>query len=385
MNKIYYTQEETATLFTDFFKKVVPNVRKTVLNILPYIMIAIIKSESLVAGDIAKKLKDKFSIIQYDSVIKRIKRFFNNKLFDPYSFYDSIIRHVISSYKKKHPDSRVHIAFDHMYSKDNYTVFMLSMRVGKQGIPLWFRCFEGKDNSDAYLEDVLKDGIKYVSSLFNQPLDLIFLADRWFNSISLLQFIEKLGHTYYIRLKKDIKVLIYDKKEGHNVWKHVGDLFAYKYHSTFIEGILLSSSEYKCNIAISKTDGVSEPWYVVTNGDPKRAIKDYGYRFGGIECLFKNQKSNGFNLERTVNASLKYFTTMYMCAALGVLFLVIIGADYTKNIKCYKDVKIKTHSTYKGIKRRSVSLFNIGLILFNRAYESMKYIRIPFSFILYDV
>ena len=93
-------------------------------------------SESLVPSDIAKVLKDDFSLVQIDSVIKRIKRLFTNKHFDAYSFYDQIIRHVISNYKKKHKDKKVHIIFDHMFSRNNYTVFMITMRIGKQGIPL---------------------------------------------------------------------------------------------------------------------------------------------------------------------------------------------------------------------------------------------------------
>lgn len=45
-----------------------------------------ILSESNVDSDIAKKLKDDFSNIQHDSVIKRIKRFLTNNLFNPYIF-----------------------------------------------------------------------------------------------------------------------------------------------------------------------------------------------------------------------------------------------------------------------------------------------------------
>ena len=90
-----------------------------------------ILSESSVASDIAKNLKDDFSLVQHESVIRRIKRLFKNKLFDPYKFYDN----VISNYKPKHDDKRIHITFDHMFSHDNYTIFMISMRVGKQGIP----------------------------------------------------------------------------------------------------------------------------------------------------------------------------------------------------------------------------------------------------------
>ena len=137
MNKLYNTQEKIAIDFMNFFKDINPNSRKTVLNILPYIIIGSIKAESVVARDIAKNLKEKFSLVQHDSVIKRINRFFKNKLFDPYLFYDKLINHVIKNYKLKHDDKRVHIIFDHMFSKDNYAVFMITMRVGKQGIHLW--------------------------------------------------------------------------------------------------------------------------------------------------------------------------------------------------------------------------------------------------------
>ena len=169
MSKIYNTQEEIATNFKLFIKKCIPNIRKTQLNIIPYIIFGIINSESIVASDIAKNLKDDFSLIQHESVIRRIKRLFNHKLFEPYDFYDKIIRFVISNYKKKHLDKRVHITFDHMFSHNNYTVFMITMRIGKQGIPLWFRCFEGSHSTDAFKESLM------VFHMFHHYLTLLLI------------------------------------------------------------------------------------------------------------------------------------------------------------------------------------------------------------------
>jgi len=345
-----------------------------------------ILSESCVKLDIAKNLKGDFSLVQLPSTVKRISRFFKNKLFNPYHFYDKIIKHVISNYKKKNPyDKRVHIIIDHMFSHDNFTVFMITMRIGKQSIPLWFKCFQGTNDSEAFCEDLLMEGISYVSSLFNKDYDLIFLADRWFNSTSLMQHINNLGHTFIFRLKKNIKILIYDKKEEHKVWKFLSDIPSYQFHSNLLNDVELTLDKYKVNIAISKKDGVQEPWILVTNADPKRAIKDYGYRFGGIECLFKNQKSNGFYLESVCNASLKYFTSMYTMVCFASLFLTILGADFSKNSRCFKNVKINTHTIINGTKKRVMSLFNTGLTLFHIAYNSSRYIRLSFNFILYDI
>lgn len=384
MNKLYNTQNEIASKIQQFLLKIFPDIRKSQLKIIPFILIGMILSESLVASDISKHLKGDFSLVQHDSVIKRIRRFFKNKFFHPYSFYNSIILFVISNYKKKHPDKRVHIVFDHTFSKDNYTIFMISMRIGKQGIPLWFRCFDGKDCPEAFTESLLKDGISYVSKLFGSDFDLIFLADRWFNSISLMQHIDSLGHSFCIRLKGNLKVLVYDKKEGHRIWKWTNELQCFQHHSNWFYDVLLSDKQYSIHLAISKKQNVKEPWIIVTNDEPKKAIKDYGYRFGGIETVFKSQKSNGFYLESTVNASLKYFESMYCMACLGILFLTILGTEYTKNSKCYKNIKITTQVS-KSNKIRILSLFNTGLTLFHRAYESSKYIRLPVRFILYDI
>ena len=59
--------------------------KSTVLSIEGFIrkfFFGIIDSESSVASDIAKKLKDNYSKVKLDSRTKRIKRLFTNKFFD---------------------------------------------------------------------------------------------------------------------------------------------------------------------------------------------------------------------------------------------------------------------------------------------------------------
>ena len=396
MNKLYNTQTEITNKIRKFLKKSIPNLRKTQLNIIPEILFGMISSESVVSSDIAKSLKDEFSFVQLESIKKRIRRFFNNKLFDSESFYNSLITSVLSSYKKKHKDKRIHITFDHMFSHDNYVTLMFTMRIGKQGIPIWFKSFKQeyinkeksleKGKTIAFNESLIIEGIKHVSTLFNDNFDLIFLADRWFNSEKILNTIESLGHTYCIRLKKNIKIFIHDKKEGHKIWKWLSDLPSHKYHAIVHKDIELYDSKYKTNIVISKYLNTKDPWIIVTNKDVEHAVQNYSYRFGSIECVFKNQKSNGLYLEAINNASEKAYNTMYTLACTVVLFLTIIGADYSKNTKCYKTEKIVTHKVYKNKgKIRVMSLFKIGLTLFHRAVNSLKYIRLPINFILYDI
>ena len=261
------------------------------------------------------------------------------------------------------------------------------MKIGKQGIPLLFQCFKGDKEPDAFTDKTICDCIKTISNYFaNTNYKLVFLADRWFNSEAILTTINQLNHTFCIRLKSNIKVKVYDKKEGHYIYKYTSDLAGKKSQGKYYQDVYLyANSTFKANVSISKSDNIDEPWIIVTNDQPNRAIRRYSYRFGAIECIFKNQKSNGFYIEKISNSSLKSFTSMYSLVCFCVLFLTIIGCDYTKNTNCYKNVKIETHKNYKGIKRRIVSLFNVGLILFKRAFNSKVYIRIPFNMILYDI
>ena len=139
-----------------------------------------------------------------------------------------------------------------MFSNNNYVVFMITMRIGKQGIPLWFRCFKYDDFSLASRESLLMEGISYVSSLFDKSYNLIFLADRWFNSVSLMKHIDNLGHIFRIRVKRNIKVLIYDKKEKHDIWKFLKTIKPYKYHSSWYENVGFTDENFIVNLAISQ-------------------------------------------------------------------------------------------------------------------------------------
>ena len=385
MNESYNNFNEMSSKLIKSIKKLVPNIRKNQLKVLVLILIGMIIAESCVASDIAKELKKYFPDIQLDSLIKRIRRFFSNNNFDPYDFYKQFISSILYDFKSKHDDNNIFITFDHMFSKLNYTVLMFTMRVGTFGIPIWFKCFNNVYDNDAFLLETMEDGIKSVSNLFNNTnFNLIFLADRWFGSPKILSIIENLGHFYCIRIKGN--TLVFDEN-GNKV--KAKKLKHHKYHSTIHNDVFITEKRFKTNIVYSQTYGTNDPWLIATNVDTKFAIKFYSYRFGSIEMIFKAQKSNGFYLEKVSNASLESFTTMYTCVCTCLLYLTILGADFSKNRKCYKNVKITTHKSYningKKVKRRVMSLFNVGLTLFKLAFDSLIYIRIPVTFKLYDV
>ena len=306
MRKLYNTFSNLSTNFKNFFNNI-SNLSKPHLNFISNCLIGMIKAESVVSTDIIKKIPvDYFDDSLFSSKEKKFYRFFNNSRFNPYSFYNDIISYIISNFKSK--NNNVYISFDHMFCKDKFTVFLLSLKIGRQGIPLWFRCFEGNNDPDAFSLSLIKDGISYIHNLFdNKNFNLIFLADRWFNFCDIMQHIDSLGHTYCIRTKSNISIHI-DNYEYSDMISSIADIEPFHSKSMYFDSIQITSNKFHTKLAISKTDSHNEPFFILTNGNPRDAIKHYGYRFGSIEFIFKNQKSNGFYLEATRYSQ---FTCLY--------------------------------------------------------------------------
>ncbi len=124
----------------------------------------------------------------------------------------------------------------------------------------------------------------------------------------------------------------------------------YKYHAKSYNEIEFTEGKYITNIVISDSINTDDSWILVANRNSKRAIKDYSYCFGSIKSVFKNQKSNDFYLENTVNCSLGYFKSMWCFACVGVLYLTIIGSNYSKTQDVISILKLKLTSLYAKLK-----------------------------------
>lgn len=382
--KVYYTQDKISSYFKNFFASIF-SLSKPHINLISFIIIGMISAESVVSSDIARKLKDDFSLVLLESVERRFRRFFSSFSSIAYSFYDAFISFIISKFSVKHSDNKIHISFDHMFCKNKFTILLFSLRIGKQGIPIWFRCFKGKHNSQAYSLELIKQGISYCSNLFaDKHYHIIFLADRWFPHVEILSHIESINCFYCIRSKSFFTYSYYNSK-GFLRTSHLRDIKPLKYHSKVLNNVFYTRSMFPTNIVVSNYSNTDEPWFLITNHDTSRAVRNYSYRFGSIECIFKNQKSNGFRLESTNTQKIEHFISLFTIMCVALTWLVIIGADYIKN-KHHYHLKIRdVHKFRDGRTSRIFSLFNLGLIIFNKCYFNYIDFTLKFTFVLYDI
>ncbi len=292
--KAYYTQDKIASGLQHFFKNFSCLSKPFIKNISLFI-IGLISAESVVTSDVSRKIKHEFSYVFLESIERRFRRFFNSFSSIAYSFFDVFISSIISKFCAKHSDNVIHISFDHMYCKNKFTILLFSLRIGKQGIPIWFRCFKGTSDCSAYSHELIKEGISHCANLFsNKDYHIIFLADRAFHYTDILDHIQSIGCFYCIRSKGYITYSYYDSC-GTLITSKLKDIKPFVHKAKYLKNVLYTKKLFPTTIVVSNSSNTDDPWYLLTNDDPTRAVRNYSYRFGSIEFIFKSQKSNRFS------------------------------------------------------------------------------------------
>ncbi len=229
---------------------------------------------------------------------------------------------------------------------------------------------------------LIKEGIKYTYDLFkDKSVKIIYLADRWSTNNELMKYIEDLGAIYCIRVKGNMIIYIYDYGE---MLGKIKEIKGKEKEEQYYKKVLVTKNKYRTSMVVSKKEGHEEIIYVLTNGEVEKGITRYSYRFGSIECIFKNQKSNGFYLESTKVRNIQAFKTLFGLMCVSLLWLTLLGVEYT--IKGNKNkIKIRWSRKRCGETERMFSLFNTGLIYFNLCFNSHNVPKITCRFILYEI
>ena len=220
----------------DFFSQIDFKFSKPQLKVLPHLIMAAINAENITNLDLAKNYIDDSLLTNHSSIEKKIWRFLNNPKFDGIKFFKAVVKKIIKKIGAlKH--NKLVVILDHMYTNDDFVTLMFTLKIGKQSIPIHFINDKDKrsghydinddDRKFLFSQKVIIEAIDYVIDLLsciNAPIT--FLGDRWFCNLALIRHIHKKGHFFCFRAKanSDLKVLIYDKKEKHYIYKKLSEL-----------------------------------------------------------------------------------------------------------------------------------------------------------------
>lgn len=192
-------------------------------------------------------------------------------------------------------------------------VFMVSLVWGTHALPLYWEVLQQRGNSDLKTQKRLLKAV--LPLLQNSPV--LVLGDREFHSPKLAEWLDSRGVKFALRQKKDLHFQVNAEAE----YTVVKDLKIQPGMKQFYRGIKANKGDGlgPFNLALYwkrkyRDKGPKEPWYILTNlPDLKQAIDLYCCRWG-IEQLFKDCKSGGYNLEDTKVNNRRFLALMLLIA-----------------------------------------------------------------------
>jgi hypothetical protein len=189
------------------------------------------------------------------------------------------------------------IAIDRTQWK-GHNIFMVSLVWGTHALPIYWEVLKKSGNSDLKTQKRL---LGTVLLLFkNYPV--LVLGDREFHSPKLASWLDSRGVSFALRQKKDFQFQE-NLGEDYQALKKLGFKPGM---SNFYQNILGNKGDGlgPFNLAVYwkrkyRKPGPKEPWYILTNlPNLKLTLDVYCCRWG-IEQMFKDYKSGGYNLEDT--------------------------------------------------------------------------------------
>lgn len=250
--------------------------------------------------------------IRYESRIRNLQRFLLLPQLSVRLLWFPIIKYWLTQeYKGRHlnHDQRrrlkrlkrrtrgyVVLALDRTQWKGR-NLIMVTVVWGKHALPVYWELLPKEGSSNLITQSrLLKTAIK----LF-KPHPILVLGDREFHSPKLAKVLTQQGVDFCLRQKKSAQIQVNDS--DYQALKSMG--FGPGMRRFFIDIFLGKEDQLgPFNLAVYwkrkyRGKGGKEPWYILTSlPNLKLALKLYECRWG-IEMMFKDCKSGGYNMEKT--------------------------------------------------------------------------------------
>ncbi len=230
--------------------------------------------------------------IQQNSRRRHIQRFLSLKRLSVVLLWFPLIQQIITRHIAK--GKQLIIALDRTQWKEN-NILMVSAIYQKRALPIFWMVLEKKGASNLTEQQIV---LRPVIKLFKAH-QLVVIGDREFHSIELAHWLHRQKVKFVFRQKQDTTF-----RQNRQKLKSLSQVEIYPGMKQFLTNITLTQKKGfgRFNLAIYwkrkyKRKQEQSPWYLLTNlPDCETAVKSYGKRFG-IEAMFKDCKTGGYNLE----------------------------------------------------------------------------------------
>ncbi len=261
--------------------------------------------------------------ILYESRRKHIQRFLVLTALSLPILWLPLIKAII--YKQFKLGSRLIITIDRTQWKDK-NVFLVAVIWKKRALPIYWNLLDKKGASKLSEQQAL---IKPVLRLLKN-YELVIIGDREFHSVKLAYWLKNKG-------KKQKIFFAFRQKQGTNHkqenedYKTFSDLKLAPGMKVFLSGVSVTKEKGFGHFNVGgywkrkyKGKQEKEPWFILTNFNSlEEVLKVYRAR-AGIEAMFKDCKTGGYNLEGS-KANNKRLTSLILLIAIAYTCTALKG------------------------------------------------------------
>jgi hypothetical protein len=241
---------------------------------------------------------------------------------------------------------------------------MVSVIYAHRTIPIGWLVIEGEKGHFSTQRHLTL--IREVKALIPDTATVIFLGDGEFDSPELQAELAGYGWEYVCRTAKNIQIKVADE------WLSLNDLPVTPGQRVFRKGVLFTEAGYgPVTVIVGWGAGYKDPIDLVTNRASIHRACDWYRKRMHIETFFSDQKSRGFQLDRSHVADPERVHRLMFAACLAYLYILYLGT-------VAQDDQWIARFHRRG--RCDLSLFQLGLRLL--AYLLTHDEPIPTSFAL---
>src|SRR5215203_4511700 len=207
------------------------------------------------------------------------------------------------------------VIIDQSKVNDAHHMVMVSLRVGERALPLAWRV---KKTHGAIGFREQRDALAAVAALLPEGVRPTLMGDRFYGSPALIAWCRDHGWGWRLRCKQDLRV--FDHNGGETT---LAECFARGEHR--LENVALTGKRARTHVAMVHAEGQAEPWIIAMSECPTPGrARDYGLRWG-IEAMFSDFKTRGFNLEASQIERTDRLDRLVLVLALALYWAVSTG------------------------------------------------------------
>jgi hypothetical protein len=344
-------------LYDTWFKRIrelLPAERITRVRNVAWMVVGLYLSQSVHLSCIARRLP---FAAKLTSTTDRFRRVINNQAFAVRVWYRPIAEALLAEAARC---GTVRLIVDGSKVGATHQLLMIALAYRKRALPIawdWVKCARGHSKVEMQLEL-----LQWVHSLVPDSAKVVLVGDCEFGDMPVAKQLDGWHWDYVLRQQGDTHVCV---SRTQLAWQSFLSLVTGRDAiAWYTHAIVTIKHLHHTHLLAYWATGEKEPWLLMTSlPEAHLAVMTYRRRMW-IEEMFGDWKCHGVRLEQTHLRGSAHLSRLVFLVALLYLWLVTLGA---------RAIKAGARHLVDRKDRRDLSIFRIGLYLFDRISTQGRY------------